>query len=199
MDDDLRTKLLELRERDCAKRQELIERRELFTGYHAEMERVHRSNARALEEILEFGGWPKLSHVGEDGAEAAWLVVTHAIAEPAFQRRCVDLLGRGVKEGEANPALWAALVDRIRFNERKPQVYGTIFDWDQDERLSPWLIEEPECVEERRRELGLPPLEESIRETRERAAREGARAPKAFAERQAEIIAWARRVGWIVE
>ena len=196
MNQELRRELLELRDRDQTKRQDLVERGELFTGYHPEMEQVHEDNTRALERILDRQGWPNVSEVGEDGAEAAWMVAAHAIGKPAFQRRSLELLQLAADAGEARPALGAALTDRIRVNERKPQVYGTLLDWDECGRMSPWPIEEPENVAERKRAVVLPPLEESVREARERAEREGARAPKSYDERQAQIAAWAKRVGW---
>ena len=111
----------------------------------------------------------------------------------------MELVRLAVDAGEARPALLAALVDRIRINERKPQVYGTLLDWDERGQMSPWPIEHPEGVAERRRAVGLPPLEESVREARERAKREGAQAPKPYDERQVEIAEWAKRVGWIQE
>src|SRR5262245_15150367 len=136
----LRRLLLELRERDRRKRQDLVERDELWDGYHPEMERVHAENAQALERVLDAGGWPAASAVGEDAAEAAWTVAVHAIGRPAFQRLCLERIGRAVEAGEARAAHRAVLVDRIRFNERRPQVYGTILDWDAADELAPWPI-----------------------------------------------------------
>jgi hypothetical protein len=197
MDETLRRQLLDLRERDRSKRRELVERGELFEGYHPEMQAVHEENARRLASMLDRRGWPSPDEVGEDGAGAAALVAQHAIGLPSFQRRCRDLLVRAVEAGRARPADLAMLVDRIRYDERRPQVHGCLLDWDAEGRLSPWTIEDPGSVDERRRRVGLPPLEESVREARENARREGGRASKPFAERQAEIEAWARRVGWL--
>ncbi len=196
-DPSLRARLLELQRRDDAKRQELVERGELFEGYHPEMEAVHAANARALERELDAHGWPDPRRTGEDGARAACRVAIHAIGEPAFQRRCLALLEAAVADGRAAPAHLATLTDRVRFNERRPQRYGTLLDWDAEGRLSPWPIEDPGEVAGRRRAVGLPPLAQSVREARERAEREGARPPRPFAERQAEIDAWARRTGWL--
>jgi hypothetical protein len=41
--------------------------------------------------------------VGEDGAHAAWLLAQHADRDPAFQRRCLDLLTQAVAGREASP------------------------------------------------------------------------------------------------
>lgn len=193
----LRRDLLALRARDAEKREELVRRGELFDGYHPEMEAVHTCNARALEHILDRHGWPGLRDVGEEGAEAAWIVAQHAIGEPDFQRRCLELLERAVGAGEAPPAFRALLIDRIRFNERRPQLYGTQFDWDANGCMSPWPIEDAANVEARRRAVGLPPLAETIPRVRARAEGEGARPPASYAARQAEIEDWAARVGWL--
>ncbi|MEM7412131.1 MAG: DUF6624 domain-containing protein [Myxococcota bacterium] len=194
---ELRAKLLALITRDTEKRQELVDRGELYETYHPEMEAVHRENAQTLDALLDDEGWPLPSHVGEDGVEAAWIVAVHAIGEPEFQRRCRALLEAAVQEGEAPARLHAVLFDRIRFNERRPQRYGTQIDWDAAGEMSPWEIENPDEVDARRREVGLPPLAESVREVREQVRQEGGRAPKPYADRQAEILAWARRVGWL--
>jgi hypothetical protein len=76
----------------------------LFEGYSPEMERVHLENATRLEAIIVRHGWPGLSAVGADGAEAAWLVAQHAISRPAFQRRCLELLRAAVDSREASPS-----------------------------------------------------------------------------------------------
>ena len=197
MNPSLRNTLLDLLHRDQAKRQELVERDELYLGYHPEMQAIHDANAEALGKILDAHGWPTVEQAGEDGAEAAWIVASHAIAQPAFQRRCRALLAAAAEAGDVPARHHATLVDRIRFNERRPQVYGTLLDWDEEGRMSPWPIEDPEGVEERRREVGLAPLTEKVRQVRAQTERERGRAPKAYAERQAEIDAWARRVGWV--
>lgn len=193
----LARELSSLREEDEATRARLVAAGRLFGGYAPEMEAVHRRNAVRLGKILDRHGWPGRSLVGPEAAEAAWIVAQHAIALPDFQRRCRRLLERAVAAGEAEPHHHAHLVDRIRFNERRPQVYGTILDWDGDDRLSPWPIEDPDGVGDRREELGLPPLAASVAAARRAAEAEGEGPPAAFEDRQREIDAWCRRVGWL--
>ncbi len=193
---DLRAELLRLRDRDRAARAKLAATGELFAGYAAEMERVHAANAERLAEVFDEHGWPGLALVGDDGAEAAWLVAQHAIGLPDFQRRCLRLLTDAVARGAAPAAHQAYLVDRIRFNQRRPQVYGTVFDWDRRGRMSPWTIEDPAGVEARRRDVGLPPLRDTVDRIRRETAAEDHRPPD-FAVRQREIEQWSRRVGWI--
>lgn len=194
---ELREELLERVRRDAEVRAELAASGELFAGYASAMERVHLDNAAWLERVLDDAGWPGRSQVGEDGAEAAWLLVQHAISRPAFQRRCLELLRRAAAEDEVTPAQLACLTDRIRFNERRPQLFGTVFDWDEEGRMSPWTVEDPEKLAERRAAAGLPPLEETVAAVRRQAVAESERPPSSYEARQRELRAWARKTGWI--
>lgn len=196
MNDALVEDLLRLRRRDESARTRLVESGVLFEGYSAEMEAIHLENAEELETILEDYGWPGASLVGEDGAEAAWLVAQHAISHPRFQRHCLRLLARAVAAQDAPPWQEAYLRDRIRMNENRPQVYGTQLDWDAEGELSPWEIEAPAEVDKRRAEVGLMPLAEAVELARQRAEDEGhGPPPDPEASRQEQEL-WARRVGW---
>jgi hypothetical protein len=168
----------------------------LFQGYHPAMQAVHDHNATRLTEILEQHGWPGRSLVGDDAAHAAWLVLQHAIGSPALQRRGVELLQQAVARGEAPAQEAAMLEDRIRVFEGRPQCYGTQFDWDENGQLSPLPIEDAAGVDERRREVGLGPLADDIRRSREDLARSPEQPPRDWAQRQREMEAWARAVGW---
>jgi hypothetical protein len=191
------TALVALLARDREMRARLVVEGKLFAGYAPEMEAVHAENARALEAIIAAHGWPGLALAGRDGSIAAWTVALHAIGLPAFQRRCLELLMQAVDAGDAPPAFAAMLEDRIRFNERRPQRYGTIFDWDEDGRMAPWLLEDPDGVEARRAEVGLPPLAAEVRKARRAPREKGDQPPRDYAARQREIEAWARSVGWL--
>ena len=88
------------------------------------------------------------------------------------------------------------LHDRICFFEGRPQRYGTQYDWTEDGVLAPWVIEDEAAVDERRREIGLPPLAENTRRIREGTAREGEKTPQDWKERRLKFEEWARSVGW---
>lgn len=194
----LRRELLEMARIDGQVRSELVAEGTLSTdGYHPRMAAVHDRHAERLSAIIEEHGWPGRSLVGRDGAEAAWLILQHAIAQPDLMRSALPLLRRSAERDEADPAHGAHLEDRIAFFENRPQRYGTQFDWDNDGELVPWPIEDPEAVDERRAEVGLPPLAEQAQRLRARADAEGERAPedwKVYRERQ---LSWARGVGWV--
>lgn len=197
MNEDLQAELERLRRRDEETRTRLMESGELFDGYSPEMEAVHLDNAAALEGLLEEHGWPTLSEVGEEGVEAAWLVAQHAISRPDLQRRCLALLIEAAAEGEV-PAWQAAyLADRIRVNERRPQIYGTQLDWNDRGELVPQPIEAPAEVDKRRAEVGLVPLAEAVEMARQHASDEGHQPPGDPAASRARREEWARRVGWL--
>jgi hypothetical protein len=191
----LREELLTMAAEDGAVRERLVADGTLFDGYNPLMAIVHRRNGDRLSEIVEAHGWPGRVLVGEDGADAAWLVLHHAIGDPALQRRCLPLLEEAAAFGDVPPWHPATLLDGIRFHEGRPQVYGTVFDW-QDGVLAPWEIEEPEGVDERRALVGLPSLAEQTASVRQAAEAEGDLPPAAPAARREQAVAWARSVGW---
>jgi hypothetical protein len=102
---------------------------------------------------------------------------------------------QAVASGDVPKRLLACLTDRIRFNENKPQLYGTVLDWNEMGELT-CELEDPANVDARRREVGLPPFEEDLAKHREEVEREGG-APENYADHRRKGREWARRVGWI--
>lgn len=196
MNEELKERLLGMVEEDKRVRAELAATGELFEGYASRMAEVHRRNAEALDALVDEHGWPGRSLVGSEGAQAAWIVAQHAIGSPAFQRKSLKLLKEAVARGEVEPVYVAYLEDRICFLERRPQRYGTQFDWDEDGQLSPWTLEDPARVDAFRASVGLEPLAERIARLRVRQEVEGERAPADFRKRQREMESWAKSVGW---
>lgn len=196
IDPELREELLSLARQDGAVRTQLVDDGTLFGGYNSLMAVVHRRNASRLESIVAAHGWPGRSLVGEDGADAAWLVLKHAIASPDLQRRLLPVVELAAAAGEVPPWHHATLVDGICFYEGRPQVYGSMFDWDEHGQLNPWTIDDPAGVDERRRLVGLPPLADQIASVRLAAEAEGEQPPEDPVARRREAGEWARSVGW---
>lgn len=190
-------RLLALAAEDERVRSELAADGSLFEGYNVRMREVHESNAAELESIIDAHGWPGFALAGREGAAAAWRIAQHAIGLPAFQRRALELLSEAIARGDANPQHAAYLDDRIAFNERRPQQYGTQFDWDENGEMAPWRIDDLEAVDERRHRLGMPRLADTLRRMREEWRDSKEHAPADWHARQREIEAWAREVGWL--
>jgi hypothetical protein len=196
VNEDLRADLLAMVDQDNRVRAELVSTGELFDGYNSRMAEVHQQNAMKLDAIVEAVGWPGMSLVGDAGAEAAWLVLLHAIANPELQRRCLPLLKAAAETGEIPAFHFACLEDRICVFEGRAQRYGTQFDWDESGMLSPHPLQNSDRVDEYRRSVGLGPLSAKIEEVQLRAAAEGDKPPRDFRKRQKEKDDWARSVGW---
>ena len=194
--EELRKELLAMAAEDRWVREELAADGSLFAGYHPRMEAVHRRNAARLVAIIEECGWPECGLVGEDGEEAAWLIVQHAIGDPPLQRRGLELIRQAAARGEA-PAWQAAMLeDRIRMFEGRPQLYGTQYDWDENGVMNPCPIEDAGHVDERRLAVGLGPLDENTLCVREGVARLKEQPPRDYAARRKEMDEWARSAGW---
>lgn len=188
--------LLAMVEADRRVRAELVAGGELFDGYHPRMADVHARNALRLDEIVEQYGWPGKTMVGAEGADAAWMVLQHAIGMPTLLRKCLPLIRDAADRGEAMSFQAAYLEDRISVFERRPQRYGTQFDWDESGELSPLPLLDPAQVDSYRQSVGLGPLSDRIEEARRRAESEGETPPHDFEKRKRDAEDWARSVGW---
>ena len=159
IEDVLRQGRLAMRAEDMRVRQELAESGQLGDGYVPRMEAVHIANATRLRELIARHGWPGESIAGKDGAEAAWLVVQHAIGEPEFQREMLHLI-QACAAAKRVP-LARCLSGRSNCNAPggRPQLYGTQWiDDPRDGRLRPWRLAEPDRIDELREAVGLGPL-----------------------------------------
>jgi hypothetical protein len=190
--DSLRPALLALQEHDLGVRGELEAQGVLFQGYHPRMEAVHRQNAAELRRLIDAHGWPTEAAAGADGAEAAWLVAQHAIAEPAFMRRCRDLIDECSAAGSIPRWQFAYIDDRIRVSEGRPQRFGTQIKLAAD-GPQPCPLDDPAGVDARRRALGLPPLRARL----EAMAGSPRPTPAAQQAQEAQELAWRRAVGWL--
>jgi hypothetical protein len=196
MNETLRRELIERVEKDRTVRAELAATGELHDGYAPRMRAVHRDNAVYISNVLESHGWPGTSLVGEDGEEAAWLLLQHAIDYPDLLRRGRELLRAAVGRGEAPAWQFAYLDDRIRVFEGRKQRYGSQFDTDESGQLNPCPLEDPENIDSLRAEVGLGPMAEQIGRMRADALKEGDRQPRDHARKKAEAEAWLRSTGW---
>jgi hypothetical protein len=162
INDKLRLELVSMRAEDIQVRDELVAANELGGPYVPRMETVHVKNAARLRDLIDQHGWPAADVAGEDGAEAAWFITQHAIGEPDFQRRALELMNACVAQGRI-PAWHAAyLEDRIAMYEGRPQRFGTQWiDDPRDGRTRPWKLAHAERVNELRAAVGLrdlPPI-----------------------------------------
>lgn len=118
---------------------------------------VDARNLPRIEKIIAEHGFPTVAMVGQDGFNAAWLLVQHADADPGFQQRTLEGLVATHQVGGEQLAL---LTDRVLRAQGKPQRYGSQFTaGDDGGQWIPQPIEGPVSeVDKRRASLGMMPL-----------------------------------------
>jgi hypothetical protein len=120
---------------------------------------VDEHDAR-LKQIVARHGWPGRSLVGEDGADAAWVIAQHADRHHEWRREWLPLVREAATQKEADPRHFARLADRVALVDSNVQLYGT---WAQRGPTGEVLFDPPargdvEDVDSRRLAVGLPPL-----------------------------------------
>ncbi|WP_223599018.1 DUF6624 domain-containing protein [Chryseobacterium sp. GVT01B] len=178
--------LIELADKDLAVREELLSAGKLSGGYHPEMEKVHKANARRLREIIAEIGFPTPSKVGEKGSNAAWLIIQHAIGEPEFMKKCCTMMEDN--SSDINPIHRAYLYDRIRFFQSKPQKYGTQLT--ADGKVYP--VENKENLNKEREKVNL----HAFSEAEINKIPEPEDIPE-IDDKNVEYTVWRKKVGWI--
>ncbi|MEO6361501.1 MAG: DUF6624 domain-containing protein [Sphingomicrobium sp.] len=118
-----------------------------------------RVNTEWLKKIVKAEGWPKISVVGKEASQSAWLLVQHADADPPFQLHALRLMDRLVATGEVDKSNYAYLYDRVMLKVSGIQRYGTQMTCRGGKRV-PQPLESESTVESRRSELGLTPMSE---------------------------------------
>jgi len=195
MNKSLNNLLEKLKQKDINTRKNLVESGKLYGSYEAEMQHVHTENALALSDIVDQYGWPGISKVGLEGCRAAWLVAQHSICTPDLQKKFLQHLIEAEKEGDVPAKQVAWLTDRIRFNQGKAQIYGTVLDWDEKGELG-CEVENPDTLDELRDSVGLPPFKESIEKEQRAIEKEQGKPPTDYKAYKQAGVAWAKNVGW---
>ncbi|MGS0572113.1 DUF6624 domain-containing protein [Xanthomonas oryzae pv. oryzicola] len=121
---------------------------------------VDRANTAWLKQVVAAQGWPGRRLVGEDGANAAWVLVQHADADPAFQAQVLALMETALATQDVAPDDVALLTDRVLLAQGKPQRYGTQFHRDADDRMALQPTEDEAGLDARRLRMGLPPMDQ---------------------------------------
>lgn len=108
-------------------------------------------------------GFPGYDILGQEGSRNFWLIVQHQDKIPAFQDSVLQLMKIQVDVGNASLIDYAYLLDRVKVNVGKPQIYGTQMTLNQDgTSYVPKSVVEPEKLNERRKSVGLEPIEKYI-------------------------------------
>ncbi|REC59804.1 hypothetical protein DRF65_24045 [Chryseobacterium pennae] len=178
--------LIRLGGHDIEIREKLSAEGKLAGGYHPEMERIHKTNAKRLREIISDIGYPTISKVGVKASDAAWLIIQHSIGEPEFMKACYKMMVEN--SHDITKKNKAYLYDRIQVFQSRPQKYGTQLMTDG----IPYPVEDKENLNSERKKANLPSLsEKEINQIPD---------PENIPEidnRDEDYTVWRRKVGWI--
>lgn len=159
--DTIRSELIRMGADDQAARQGLTPERAQDTAFLRTMLRDDSARSQRLRAIVDRYGWPEPTAAGEEAAGAAFLVLQHS-PDHEFQRDMLPTLEALAHAGAMPRPSVAMLTDRVLIHDGEPQRYGTQFDM-EDGRLVLHPVEDEAGLDERRREMMLPPLAEYIR------------------------------------
>lgn len=132
-----------------------------------EMQRIDRDNTAWLRELIAEVGWIDHERFGDEGAKTAWLLVQHSEDLPLMMGSLPLIREHG------DPSDYAYLHDRLALRLGNPQRYGSQFQYREDGSLAMSPLEDPETVDARRAEVGLPSLEESLEHWKDQAGPDG--------------------------
>jgi hypothetical protein len=121
---------------------------------------VFTTNQKRIKEIFNQYGFVGVDLAGKEGTNNFWLLVQHSDHTPEFQKEVLVKMKLEVEKGNAEPGNYGLLVDRVRINSGQKQVYGTQVAYNSETgQAYPNNLEDSLNVNERRKSVGLDPLE----------------------------------------
>ncbi len=120
-------------------------------------------NQIKIARIIEKKGYPGNKMVGNILSEVPFLVIQHAPLE--YQKKYMPVVYQAVREGQLGKKYYAYLLDRVNMFEKKNQIYGTQVVFNHNiKHLELYPVEDIQHVDERRKQVGLEPLKEYLKE-----------------------------------
>jgi hypothetical protein len=159
--EEVREELVRLGIDDQEARQDLSPERMQDTAWARATLRGDSMRTARLRAIVAEYGWPYGSRAGREAADAAFLILQHSPAHD-FQKEMLPTVEALAREGSIPSSDAALLIDRVLMHDGLPQRYGTQFELVEGR----WVlhpVEDEEGLEERRRSMGLPGMEEYMR------------------------------------
>ncbi|MDX2219738.1 MAG: DUF6624 domain-containing protein [Burkholderiales bacterium] len=128
--------------------------KEVMSKLATEMALQDAINQSRVTELLDKHGWIGKSRVGGLAATAVFLVIQHAPL--ATQLKYLPMMREAAEAGELSKSSLALTEDRVRVNQKQPQLYGSQVKPGPGVDLFP--VADPESLDERRKAMGLGPV-----------------------------------------
>ena len=126
---------------------------------------IDETSTAYMKKVLDEYDWVDIQRFGQKISNHAWLVVQHADRDPAFQALALKRMQPYLETNGVSKSNYAYLFDRVAVNHDRKQRYGTQPIWEcTDTGLVLAPLENPASVNERRAEMGMGPVEESLAE-----------------------------------
>lgn len=125
------------------------------------IEARHVENLKLVSDILDKYGWLGADKVGQYASNAFFLTIQHN--DLKTQLKYLPLMKKAVKEGKTNSGDVAMLEDRMAIKQGFKQRYGTqVPPSPITKKPMVWPIQNPEKVDELRKEIEFPPMSEYL-------------------------------------
>ena len=124
---------------------------------------IDRKNLEIVVSIIENCGMPTAQSIDKKHIATIFLVLQHG--DNYHRKKYFPLIEKAVENGDLQKSDYALMKDRILVSDGKPQIYGTqvISGTTDSNKLEVAEIEAPEYVDQRRAEMGLPPINDYLK------------------------------------
>lgn len=123
---------------------------------------MFQENKRLVFGILEKCGAPSKKEVGEQGMMGLFYTIQH-MAEPRLRVLYYPVIQESVEKGDLKPRCLAVMEDRMMRDFGKKQLYGSqLIKKDTSDIWTLYPVRQPERLNERRKEMGMEPIEEYL-------------------------------------
>ncbi len=120
-----------------------------------------------IKSIVADNGWPQRGIVGDEAAADFFFLFGHADDDNTWRLTQLGTIKRVFREDHVNPQMYAHLCDRLANVGGKPQIYGSVMGPGHTAGTAKlyWpLIDNVAAADKRRRQIGLPPIEDELKE-----------------------------------
>lgn len=123
---------------------------------------MFQENKRLVFGILEKCGAPSKREVGEQGMMGLFYTIQH-MAEPRLRVLYYPVIQECVAKGDLKPSCLALMEDRMMRDFGKKQLYGSqLIKKDTSDVWTLYPVRQPERLHERRKEMGMKPIEDYL-------------------------------------
>ena len=152
---------IEAIQKDLAARREADQKVRSDPARLAQLAEVDLDNTRFLRDLVQEVGWIDVARFGPRASVDAFLLVQHSQDLP-LMLAALPFIEEDARRHKEYAQPFTLLFDRVQIDLGRKQRYGTQLRKDAEGNPMVLPLEEPEKVDERLKELGLPPLSEYL-------------------------------------